>query len=187
MSNKELGYVPLYRGIKDHWLWDNGKPFDEYKAWCDLLLSVNHKEKKININGRVQVIKAGQMWTSYQKLAGNWHWSKPRVLRYIKKLKSDGMIDVDGTPNGTLLTLMNWEFYNGQRNTHVTTDVTTDVTTPITTDVTTDVTQTIMINNGNNVKNVNKKDRSACPGKGWYWNEEGQRWVAPPKEGGSWQ
>lgn len=157
MGNKDLGYVPLYRSIKEHWTWNDGKPFDEFKAWCDLLLSVNHKEKKISINGRTQVIRPGQMWTSYQKLADTWHWSRMRVLRYTKRLKADGMIAVDGTPNGTLLTLLNWDFYNSRRTTNETTDETTDETTPITTDETTDDTQTIMINNDNNVNKEKKK------------------------------
>lgn len=187
MSNKKLGFVPVYRSIQDHWLWSNDEPFSKGQAWIDLLLSVNHEEKKIKVGNRIQVIKPGQMWTSYKKLGNRWNWSRERVYRYTKMLKSDGMLLVDATPNGTLLTLLNWDVFNGQRNTNETANETTDKTTPKTTDETTGETQTIMINNGNNVKNVNKKDRSACPGKGWYWNEEGQRWVAPPKEGGAWQ
>ena len=167
MSNKKLGWVPLYRGIKEHWLWDNGKPFDEYKAWCDLMLSVNHEKKKLSVNGQLVVIMPGQMWTSYTKLAGNWHWSKGRVLRYIKKLKSDGMIAVDGTPNGTLLTLKNWAFYNGERNTDGTTDGTTDETTLGTTDGTTGGTQTIMIENENNEQEVNKRPKASKDGTPW--------------------
>lgn len=186
-NNKDSGFVPLYRSIKDHWTWNKDKEFDEFKAWCDLLLSVNHKEKKISINGRLQVIRAGQMWTSYQKLADTWNWSRPRVLRYIRRLKSDGMVTVDGTPNGTLLTVVNWGFYNSRRTTNVPTDVTTDVTTPVPTDVTTDVTQTIMNNNVKNDNNVNKKDPAVCPGKGWYWDDKKKKWIAPPREGGTWQ
>ena len=109
----------------------------------------------------------------------------------MTQLVSDGMAQVDGTPNGTLLTIVNWGNFNGRGTTHGTTDGTTDDTsdgiTPVITDGITDGIQTIMINNDNNVKNVNKKDRSVCPGKGWYWDEEGQRWIAPPKEGEEWQ
>lgn len=157
MGNKKLGFVPVYRSVQDHWVWSNETPFSDGQAWIDLLLSVNHEAKKIKVNGQVIVIKPGQMWTSYKKLACDWNWSRPRVYRYIKRLKSDGMVNVDATPSGTLLTLINWDVFNGQRNTNVTTDVTTDVTTPVTTDVTTAVTQTIMNNNVNNDKQCKKR------------------------------
>lgn len=170
MADKKKGFIPLYRCIKDHWIYDNGKPFDDFKAWCDLMMSVNHEEKKININGRVQIIKPGQMWTSYKKLGETWHWSRPKVLRYIKRLKSDGMVFVDATPNGTLLTLINWGNFNSVRNTNVTSNVTTDVTTPITTDVT----QTIMNNNVNNEKELKEKGIEYLP-------------IEPPTGGGEWQ
>ena len=169
MTNKSKGYIPLWRGIQDHWLWQSSEPFDERSAWIDLLLSVNHEEKKIKVDGRVQVIKVGQMWTSYKKLSNRWNWSRERVYRYTKMLKSDGMLLVDATPNGTLLTLLNWDVFNGQRNTNETTNETTDKTTPKTTDETTGETQTIMINNGNNDKEVKK------------------RTPKPPRGGGQWQ
>lgn len=167
MSNKKLGWVPVFRSLQDHWVWSNDEPFSKGQAWVDLMLSVNHEKKKLSVNGQLVVIMPGQMWTSYTKLAGNWHWSKGRVLRYIKKLKSDGMIAVDGTPNGTLLTLKNWAFYNGERNTDGNTDGTTDGTTLGTTDGTTGGTQTIMIENENNEQEVNKRPKVSRDGTPW--------------------
>ncbi len=187
MADKKKGFVPIYRSIQENNIWTSDEPFDIRSAWIDLLLSVNHEEKKILVGRRIQVIKPGQMWTSYQKLARKWHWSYKRVLRYITLLKSDGMLLADGTANGTLITVVNWASFALQGNTRATTRDTTRATPSDTTAATAGATQTIMINNDNNVKNVNKKDRSVCPGKGWYWDEEGQRWIAPPKEGGTWQ
>ena len=187
MAKKEKGFIPLYRDIKDHWTWKADDPFDIRSAWIDILLSVNHKEDKISIGRQVVVIKPGQMWTSYKKLAGKWHWSYKRVLRYITMLKSDGMIDVWGTPNGTLLTVKNWAFFNTRGYTRDTPNDTSDDTPGATPDDTPSAIQTISINNGNNVKNVNIKDPSVCPGYGWYWHEAKQKWIAPPKEGGEWQ
>lgn len=187
MADKKKGFVPVYRAIQDHWLWNNDEPFSKGQAWIDLMLSVNHEEKKILINGRVVVIKPGQRWTSYRTLAKSWGWSKDRVKRYIKLLKSDGMILTDETPSGTLLTLTNWENFNSARDTKRDTNKDTDKDTHKDTDKDTGKDETIIRNNDNNVKNVNKKDRSVCPGKGWYWDDEGQRWIAPPKEGEEWQ
>lgn len=187
MTNKSKGYIPLWRGIQDHWLWQSSEPFDERSAWIDLLLSVNHEEKKIKVDGRVQVIKVGQMWTSYKKLSNRWNWSRERVYRYTKMLKNDGMIYVDATPRGTLLTVINYEFYRLQKNTHETANKTTNEATPKTANETSHETQTITNKNVNNEKKVNKKDPTICPGEGWTWSDERQRWIAPPKGGGSWQ
>lgn len=170
MANKKLGYIPLYRTIKDHWIWSNDEPFSMGQAWIDLLLSVNHEDKKLKVGCNIITIHAGQMWTSYVKLGRNWNWSRTKVYRYIKMLKSDGMIVTDETPNGTLLTIVNYSNFVLRRNAHDTTGDTTDDTSHDTTDDTTGDTQTININNTNNDKELNKK---AAP--------------APPSDGGEWQ
>lgn len=169
MANKKLGFIPLYRSIQDHWLWSNSEPFSFGQAWIDLLLSVNHEEKKLKVGCNLITIKPGQMWTSYVKLANRWNWSRERVYRYIKMLKSDEMILVDATPNGTLLTVVNYSNFAYQGNTNETANETTGKTSTETTDETTDETQTININNANNEDN--KKIRTP----------------APPRDGGEWQ
>ena len=168
MANKKKGYVPIYRSLQEHWLWMSDDEFDIRSAWVDLLMSANHEDKKINIGRDAITLHAGQMWTSYVKLAQRWHWSRPRVYRYIKMLVSDGMILVDGTPNGTLLTLVNYGRFAIHGNADVTTDVTTDVTSSVTSDVTPGVTQTITKENVNNIENRRRNP-------------------APPVDGGEWQ
>jgi hypothetical protein len=175
MAKKNKGYIPLWRDIQEHWLWKKDAPFDIRSAWIDILLSVNHEEKKILIDGRVQVIKAGQMWTSVKKLASKWNWSRPKVYRYINLLKSDGMIYTDGTPSGTLLTVINYSNFALQGNTNITSSVTPSVTTPVTPTVTPTVTQTIMINNDKEyIKNEKKEPTAQLP-------------IEPPTGGGEWE
>lgn len=173
MASKKKGYAPIYRSLQDHWLWQSDEPFDIRSAWVDLILLANHEDKTINIGRNVFTVHAGQMWTSYVKLAQRWHWSKPRVYRYIKMLISDGMILVDATPNGTLLTLVNYGRFAIQRNTDVTTGVTTDVTSSVTSDVTPGVTQTNTIKN--NTKNIKSERKEQGPAP------------EPPVGGGEWQ
>ena len=168
MSNKKLVFVPVYRSLQEHWVWSNDEPFSKGQAWVDLLLSVNHEEKKLLIGGRVVVIKPGQRWTSYRTLAKQWGWSKDRVKRYIKLLKSDGMILTDETPNGTLLTLINWEDFNSGRDTKRDTDKDTNKDTPKDTDKDTGKDETIMNNNVNNDKQVkNKEPKPQRDGTPW--------------------
>ena len=163
MANKKLGFVPVYRSIQEHWLWSNDEPFDRAHAWIDLLLSVNHEEKKIRVGCSIVTIKPGQMWTSYVKLAQRWGWSKKRVIRFFNLLKSDGMIYVDGTANGTLLTLVNYSNFVYQGHTNDTANDTANDPTHVTANDTADATQTIMNNNVNNDRKVKKESPSGKP------------------------
>ena len=168
MANKKTGFMPIYRSLLEHWMWTSDEPFDIRSAWIDLLLSVNHEDHKLNVGRDVITIHAGQMWTSYVKLAQRWHWDRKRVYRYIKMLKNDGMIYTDGTPNGTLLTLVNYDSFALRGNTNGTTDGATEGTSRGTTEGATGGTQTINIENVNNIKNERKDP-------------------APPRGGGEWQ
>lgn len=168
MADKGQGFVAIYRSVQSHWLWTHDEPFDTRSAWIDLILLVNHKDKEIKVGCQKITIHAGQMWTSYVKLAKRWHWSRNRVYRYIKMLISDGMILMDGTPNGTCLTIVNYKKYAIRRDTHETSDGTPDGTSSGTSDGTPGGTQTTMNNNINNVNNETKKQ-------------------APPRGGGEWQ
>ena len=169
MADKKKGYIPLYRTIQDHWLWKSDEPFDDRSAWVDLLLSVNHEDRKLRVGNTIVTIHAGQMWTSYQKLANRWNWSRERVYRYTKLLKSDGMIRVDATPNGTLLTLVNYDDFAISKNTNKTTNEATNEATPKTTDEATGEAQTIIIENENNYNNEKKRTPPAPPRSGGEW------------------
>ena len=172
MANKKLGYIKLYRAIQDNWIWKFREPFDHRSAWIDLLLLVNHKEEKIPIGSHIQTIKPGQRWLSYKWLSTRWGWSYRKVLRFMEQLVSDGMVQVDGTTNGTLLTIVNWGFFNGSGTTDDTTDGTSNDTadgiTPVIPDGTTDGIQT-RNKEIKNDKEVKKLKESAPPRNGGEW------------------
>lgn len=111
MADKKKGYVPLFRSIQDHWIWQDDTPFDARSAWIDLILSVNHKEEKRKIKGKLITVKPGQMPVSYRFLAMRWRWNTDKVAKFLKLLKSDGMIHLDATHSGTLLTLVNYRVF----------------------------------------------------------------------------
>lgn len=167
MATKKKGYVPIWRDLQDHWLWQSNTPFDMRSAWIDLLLSVNHEERKIQIGNRVQTIKAGQKWTSYRTLAEKWHWSKDRVKRYIKLLKNDGMVYTDETRNGTLLTIVNYENFIIKRDTNKDTNKDTDKDTPKDTNKDADKDVTIIKENVNTIKNEEERRAAIWEAEGW--------------------
>ena len=114
MGNKKRGYILLHRKIWDNEIWKKEEPFDVRSAWIDLLLMVNHEDRSIIINMKRVVVNRGQKWTSVRVLADRWHWSKDRVMRYIKLLENCDMIRLEKTKSGTLLTVINYDFYQGK-------------------------------------------------------------------------
>ena len=175
MANKKKGFMPIYRSIQDHWLWKIDKPFDERSAWIDLLLLVNHAEEKVPLRHRIVTVHAGQKWTSYLKLAQRWHWSKNRVIRYLTLLKSDGMIYIDSTADGTMITLVNYSSFNNYRDADGAADGAADGTTLGYADGTTLGLRTINKDN-KKIKTIKEKERFPSLDE-----------IEPPVGGGQWQ
>ena len=161
MSKDKRGYILLYRNIQDHWVWED-KPFTKGQAWIDLIMLANHEEKKVPFDKGYVYVKRGQILTSQVKLAQRWGWSRDRVQRYIKQLKSDEMLYTDCNNRKTLLTLVNYDNFQGGR----TTDNATDKAADKATHTATDKAQT-----NNYINNYTK-------------NEE---IIEPPSGGGEWQ
>lgn len=142
----DSGWICLHRKIRDNWIWDDP---EKLRAWIDILLMVNHEDRQIPFEGHIITIRKGQKLTSLYKLAERWGWTRSRVNRFLNLLEEAEMATVKRTPNGTLLTVINWAFYQDRRNSNDTTDSTTDDTTGDTTDNTTGDTQTTINNNDN--------------------------------------
>lgn len=153
--DKTKGWIKLYRSIEDHWLWQDEK-FNYQSAWIDILLMVNHEPKKIHVSNEIIEIQAGQRWTSIRQLAQRWRWSEKKVLSFLKLLQSDGMIYKESTPNGTLLTVVNYGDFQGRGNTF---DNTNDNTkeTQVTTQVTTQITDKQEYKNDKRMKKNEKE------------------------------
>lgn len=117
-KKKDRGWIKIYRQIESSDIWNLDEPFGVRSAWIDLILMVNHEDRTILINGRPQKIAVGQKWTSVRTLAARWHWSKDRVMRYTKMLEKLGMITLEKTSNGTLLTVINYESFQSGRDTN---------------------------------------------------------------------
>jgi len=111
------GYILLHRSMLDNLLWSSDEPFSRRDAWIDLLLMANHQDKNTVIEQKALKIKRGQLWTSQKSLATRWHWSLGKHKRFMVLLKNEGMIDYKTTKNGTLITLIKYDVFQGERNT----------------------------------------------------------------------
>lgn len=109
-----VGWIKLHRKITECSIWDSDEPFDRRSAWMDLVMMVNHEDRKVLFNGKTIVVKAGQKITSVRKLSERWNWSKNKTLRFLMLLEGENMITKESDHNRTLLTIVNYDKYQGQ-------------------------------------------------------------------------
>lgn len=166
MLNMNVGYISLHRKIQDCFLWYSDEPFDRRSAWIDLLLLVNHEAKEIIFAGNKVEVLTGQKITSIRSLAERWHWSTTKVRKFLEILESENMIKVESDNKKTLLTVVNYEFYQNTKhteNTQKTHRNDTENTQKIH-ENDAEITQKNLNNNDNNENNENndnKKDKES--------------------------
>lgn len=169
MGSTDKGWIKLSRNIQDNFLWDE-VPFTKAQAWIDLLLSASHKDQVISVNGKPKTIKKGQVWTSQMRLEKRWGWSKNKVRRFLALLTEQQMIHIDGTTNGTTLTIEKWAKYQGGGTTNGTSNGTTNEPTG----GTTNGTHTRMYNK--NVKEV-KEETAPLPDIEDDFEDDDGEWI----------
>lgn len=105
------GWISIYRQIKNNWIWKSNEPFDKRSAWIDLLLTVNHKNKKIPFENGFLEIERGQVLTSIKQLSEKWKWSRHKVSDFLNQLEQDTMIVQVRDNRKTLISIVNYSSY----------------------------------------------------------------------------
>lgn len=105
------GWIRLHRKIRDcELIWDD-KPYSRGQAWIDLLMLVNHEEKEILFDGSFYKVGRGERITSIRKLSDAWGWSRTKTTKFLNELKKAEMIDLKSDTKKTLITVVNYDFY----------------------------------------------------------------------------
>ena len=102
------GWIKLYRVIKKHWIWEDPQ---KLKWWLDILLSANHKEKKILLGNELVLIERGSFHTSTIKLSERWKVDRKTVKKFLELLQQDNMISLKTSKKGTTLKVCNYKDY----------------------------------------------------------------------------
>jgi hypothetical protein len=106
------GWIRIYRSTQDHWLWQD-KPFSKGQAWMDLLLLMNHKDGAVFFRQEKIDVERGQRVTSILKLSERWGWSRKKTTLFLNHLKQDNMISMKIDNRKTIITVVNYGFYQG--------------------------------------------------------------------------
>lgn len=127
----EVGWIKTYRSFRNSWMWSVKEPFDKKSAWLDMLMSAFYIDGEQSFKGVKISVKRGQFPTSVRILADRWMWSVAKVNRYIERLKAEQMINTERIDGGTLVTIVNYGFYQDERNSTDTQNGTVIETAPI--------------------------------------------------------
>jgi hypothetical protein len=104
------GWMPIYRRLQDHWLWDD-KPFAKGQAWLDLLLLANHNENEFLFGNQIIKNEVGGFITSELKLADRWGWGRKKVRLFLELLEKEQMIVKKGDNKKTTISIVNYSIY----------------------------------------------------------------------------
>lgn len=105
------GYIKLYRQLTEHEFWKEKRIFSKAEAWIDILLMMNHEDKKVLLGNQLVLVKRGSRITSIKQLCDRWGWSNTKVALYLTLLESDQMIYKKSDTKKTVLTVVNWDLY----------------------------------------------------------------------------
>lgn len=131
------GWIKLYRKIAENPLYF-AEPFTRMQAWIDMLIIANYEESFIYVRGNKIQIKRGQIGKSQDTLAERWKWSRGKVTRFLDELQKDGQIDQQKSRLMSIISISNYENYQGVDTTESATDNTTERTSDSTTESATD-------------------------------------------------
>ena len=109
MKNK--GWTKLYREQFSHWI--SKKPWCDGYAWAYLYTQANHKPGMINFRNEYIKVDRGQFLTSKKKLGKIFGWTRRHVDNFLKALNVDHMITYRMTYRYTVITIVNYEIYQG--------------------------------------------------------------------------
>jgi hypothetical protein len=109
----EKGYIKVYRSCRSNPLWKE-KPFSKWQAFEYLLMAAAYEPVVVLIKGQMVHLERTQLIRATHTLANDWGWSIKKVRGFIKLLDNQKMATSKGTPQGTLITIENYNIYQGE-------------------------------------------------------------------------
>jgi len=100
----------LKRGWQEHPLFGK-EPYSRRDAWCWLIENARFRDGRANVSGKVIPLRRGQLSFSVRFLAQKWRWDKGRVERFLKRLKTEAMIETHNETGQNIITICNYDKY----------------------------------------------------------------------------
>jgi len=104
------GLYTISRAVFEHPAFKS-EPFTEREAWVWLIGEAQWKANRKRINGQIVELERGQLSHSIRFLSIRWDWSISRVNRFLKRLKTETMIETENETGQNVITICNYETY----------------------------------------------------------------------------
>ena len=118
----DQGYIKLHRKFFENTLWKEPREYSKAEAWLDLIQSARFESSQVILNGRVIEVQMSEVAASRRYLEKRWGWGSTKVNNFLDYLKKNQMITTKQTSGQTIITLCNYERYNGKQTREQTTD-----------------------------------------------------------------
>lgn len=109
-------FVPVARKFFHGDLWKEGREFSRAEAWLYMIASASYAPEAKLIEGRCVNLRRGELAASQRYLAQKWTWSKSKVARFLENLTAAGRVRTRNEPGLNVITLCNYERFNGTRS-----------------------------------------------------------------------
>ena len=111
----DKGFIKLSRSFFDNRIWQAARAFSECEAWLDLIQSARFEATPTTSRiGCYEVTwGSGQYPASIRFLAKKWGRPEKWVREFLARLKKENMITMENTQGVSVITLVNFEKYNG--------------------------------------------------------------------------
>lgn len=110
------GFIKIYRGWDECAAFRRADPYCQRAAWVWLLDKAAWKDThRRDPHGNIVAVGRGQLHTSARTLGAAWGWSKNKAERFLRDLEKCEMLDRATDQHGVLLTIRNYEKYQGER------------------------------------------------------------------------
>ncbi len=113
--DENSGWIKLSRKLlqTNYYL---GEKFTKAMCWIDLLLLAEwRKERSFYLRGIEVVVKRGQIAMALADLHKRWNLSINTVQARLREMVKDGRISVKSSNVVTIITILNWEKYQGEK------------------------------------------------------------------------
>ena len=126
----DKGYIRLNRRFFSEIMWTEARTFSSCEAWLDLIQSsrFDATPRKVSIGGREVVVCRGQFAASIRFLAKRWQWGERKVRSFLAYLKKREMITSESSQGINLITILNYDRYDGNADWDTTKDTAKDTT-----------------------------------------------------------
>lgn len=111
MARFDNGWVKLYRKAV---MGDIGSNYTRSGLFGALIAIANIQESTVNWGGKPRKLARGQIATSLHELASLGDIDHKTVSRHLAYLQARGTIDAEKSYSGTIITINNYEQYQGQ-------------------------------------------------------------------------